>query len=538
MPDRLSDTVNVKDWGALGTGGATDDTTKIQAAINYCISRGGGTVFFPSGRYKVSTLTVGSSDPDIGICLVGSGKKATHLYGGSSTPGPMGFMISKQAATYDNIERIDSMFVHGSATRGCGAIRITANTVSGEIRPNCASIINCGAEGAIGVDTSTAVGVFIRDLNIPGLTNYPPNNSPPGPAAGTIGVYLGTGCTLAECRVQGGWDISFALCGQGASLIAGCASEVNRTGVRVGWAPNATTGLGEERAAYGCTVQTFQTERVDIGIDLYNCTGGFISGSTITGTSGPFSAAAAITQLQWTSTAGGTVEVTTRLNHNITAGALVQIQNTPGGWIPSSGAGAPGQIVTVNAVTALNKFTYLGIASPPSPNPQSGGNWTYPQKYGLRCRKVYDTVIEGVDFQEASSIATVDLEYPPVLTTNPPSGAGEADHRNCTIISCNAGSHGFRLPSTNAANLSAWKFIATGKAFINTFPPTTTTLVPNPIGKLTFAALPASPMEGMEFDISDSPTAASGNFGAPVTRGGGSNHVKLRRDASGWKISG
>ena len=48
--------VNVKNFGALGNGVA-DDTTAIQAAIDsiQTASAGGGTVYFPSGRYVVSS---------------------------------------------------------------------------------------------------------------------------------------------------------------------------------------------------------------------------------------------------------------------------------------------------------------------------------------------------------------------------------------------------------------------------------------------------------------------------------------------------
>src|SRR4051812_34545562 len=59
-PARLSDIVNVKDWGAVGDG-VTDDTDAIQAAIGYANVRGqpannvcGAIVFFPPGVYIVS----------------------------------------------------------------------------------------------------------------------------------------------------------------------------------------------------------------------------------------------------------------------------------------------------------------------------------------------------------------------------------------------------------------------------------------------------------------------------------------------------
>src|SRR5215475_12663920 len=66
MPDRLSDIINVKDWGAKGDG-STDDRGAIQAAIDYCLSTKsdgsfGGGVFFPPGGYKLTqeALTSGT----------------------------------------------------------------------------------------------------------------------------------------------------------------------------------------------------------------------------------------------------------------------------------------------------------------------------------------------------------------------------------------------------------------------------------------------------------------------------------------------
>src|SRR5262245_56133323 len=66
MPDRLAEVINVKEWGATGTG-RTSDTAAVQAAINEAIKRGGGKVIFPGpASYLIDTpgfLTVGSSNP-------------------------------------------------------------------------------------------------------------------------------------------------------------------------------------------------------------------------------------------------------------------------------------------------------------------------------------------------------------------------------------------------------------------------------------------------------------------------------------------
>jgi hypothetical protein len=101
MPDRLNDVINVKDWGAKGDG-VTDDTSAIQAAIDYCISRGGGRVFFPCGNYRnirnrpFVIGTNNSNQANNGVELIGSGYESTIIGG----------RISKGGRTYDLISRL------------------------------------------------------------------------------------------------------------------------------------------------------------------------------------------------------------------------------------------------------------------------------------------------------------------------------------------------------------------------------------------------------------------------------------------------
>jgi polygalacturonase len=74
MPDRLSDIVNVKDWGAAGL--RADYRRQIQAAINFAIGprpdgTTGGTVFFPPGYYVLHNLLVGSDSVNTGVIITG-----------------------------------------------------------------------------------------------------------------------------------------------------------------------------------------------------------------------------------------------------------------------------------------------------------------------------------------------------------------------------------------------------------------------------------------------------------------------------------
>src|SRR5688572_21483988 len=66
---------NVRGFGARGDG-VTDDTAACQAAIAACAAAGGGVVYFPAGRYKLTTTLTSTSS----VTLVGDGIGKTTLY--------------------------------------------------------------------------------------------------------------------------------------------------------------------------------------------------------------------------------------------------------------------------------------------------------------------------------------------------------------------------------------------------------------------------------------------------------------------------
>jgi len=516
MPDRLSDVINVKDWGAFGNG-STNDATAIQNAINYCISRGGGTVFFPSGNYVVnSALTVGSSQ-NVGVRLVGSGKGNTYIL----TNAISAFVISKGSQTFDNIERIEGLgVINRSTATGSGTIKVTGTAVS---------IVDVYTEyGVTGIDCSQATGVHLEGIAQLGPNSNPSYTPPVGPVAGTIGIAAGTGTVVMGCRIAGGYDIGVAFSGSGGSGI-NLSIENERTAVKIGWRPNPNTGVGEEWPAIGVTIQSMQTERCDIGIDLYNGEGCFIQA---TGTSGVVGSPpwGLVSNMTWNVARPNLVEVTTVEPHNLSAGShILQIDRTtlPSGFIPP---GRSNDGIITATPTAANKFTYPGVSSNPGTFTYCGG-WGWPIKYDLRVRKAKECAIISNAFGACSSIANVDLDYDGQAT----------EHRNNTFIGA-LGTYGWLMPS-NRGNLAGWKFMTTGTTQVASL--AIGSGYPSPLAKMVFADLPGQsgvyqpgPFEGQEYLIIDSPTAASGNFAATVGSGGGSNHVKVRYDGSAWKISG
>jgi len=119
VESKLKDVVSVKDFGAVGDG-TTDDTTKIQAAINAAkllvVSRfdSGATVFFPEGTYLItSALTI---DTD-GIALVGESNSGSVIKAASPTFNLVEFDNGGTAMYYNSVKNLRFRCT-GSATAG------------------------------------------------------------------------------------------------------------------------------------------------------------------------------------------------------------------------------------------------------------------------------------------------------------------------------------------------------------------------------------------------------------------------------------
>lgn len=109
----VANVMNVRFYGAKGDG-ATDDTTAIQAAINWLQNNyitsdyhAIGTLFFPRGRYKVTALTMTNA---FGLVLQGEGRYASNLEFNAST----GSLLT--VAAWIGFYGRDLAFINKSAT--------------------------------------------------------------------------------------------------------------------------------------------------------------------------------------------------------------------------------------------------------------------------------------------------------------------------------------------------------------------------------------------------------------------------------------
>jgi hypothetical protein len=513
MPDRLSDVINVKDWGALGNN-SHNDAPNIQAAIDFYIGQGGGRIFFPAGDYRcTSGLVVGSDTTSTAfVQLIGCGGASNG--GNSFIKGPgSGWVISKGTKTYDLIQRVEGL---GVAGRGC--IKVTGTGVV---------IRNCSLLGFVCCDASQANGCSILDTGGGGSDNPDANAAGPYVFSKTgVGYYLGNNCLLSNCRTMGSNWITYALSGTGAAII-GASTETTYMAVRVGWKPDpdpSVIGGGVEAEAIACTVQGVQTERQQTSLELYNARGCLLVGNSLTGGHGP-SHDHPITNLTWSA---GTATATTVSAHNLPVGTsvvLLNINDAPSAWRPT-------QFTTVTR-TGTNTFTYPIAANPGAAPSFSGTGWSWPAQYNIRVRKASECALIANNCTLNASVASVDLDY-----------NGEAIHSN-NLFMGTPGGRGWIPPV--GKNAAGWKFVHAGidVPMLDSNP----AAAGNPCGTLTFANLPGQfsdptaqwqggPFEGQEFDISDGAKSGGGSAGwGDQVQGGGTGKYKVRFDGV-WRRIG
>jgi hypothetical protein len=119
---QIGPTVSVKAYGATGDG-TTNDTAAIQAAIDYVYGAGGGTVYFPPGTYRVTSI-VRNWTNFITVNLKGSGKRSTVLKKFGSTATPI-LDLSGISTMLEPYSEISDLAIDGNSVASVNGLKVT-----------------------------------------------------------------------------------------------------------------------------------------------------------------------------------------------------------------------------------------------------------------------------------------------------------------------------------------------------------------------------------------------------------------------------
>lgn len=248
---------NVLDFGAVGNGTA-DDTTAIQAAITYAQSNGKGTVYFPTGVYKVTSgLTILANDVSLSfntgasiswagsatgtVITISNGTiqfrnnienlritHATTMTGGTA-------LKLNQVNTFNiNNIQIDGAYNAISVTGGAGVIQnfqLTNTVVNGTVVDLVSASDFYMQNGTIQGPKATqpTYGILVRKSAICNLTNIDVFQSGVGLSVEPAGADAVDHLNVNECHFEGG-SYGINLAGAGAvnwTRINNCGIAVN-----------------------------------------------------------------------------------------------------------------------------------------------------------------------------------------------------------------------------------------------------------------------------------------------------------------------
>jgi hypothetical protein len=116
--DKMRETISVEDFGAVGNGVA-DDKAAIQAAIDACFAAGGGSVFLPTGTYRV----VGALVLKPYVSLIGENQRSTVIQQATASAITINCDISPSINSYGSVENL-SIVYSSQGTAGGTAINL------------------------------------------------------------------------------------------------------------------------------------------------------------------------------------------------------------------------------------------------------------------------------------------------------------------------------------------------------------------------------------------------------------------------------
>ncbi|MET7477642.1 glycosyl hydrolase family 28-related protein [Streptomyces sp. NPDC005648] len=211
-----------QDYGAVGDG-VNDDTTAIQAAIN-SLPSGGGTIFFPSGTYNLTSALTITSD----ISLRGQGAQSSILHQTSTTAHGV-YALTARRMSFADLQLTGPGSGVGTGT---GIYLDTTGSAVAQCQFNNVMVQQFGVDG-IYVNTPIAT-VFsnVRSQN-----------------HGQHGFHFlgGTSVDMNACYAAGVTDAGYYFDTMTYCALTGCAADSNGTGYWVQGGGNvALVGCGCE----------------------------------------------------------------------------------------------------------------------------------------------------------------------------------------------------------------------------------------------------------------------------------------------------
>ncbi|MFJ3826246.1 glycosyl hydrolase family 28-related protein [Streptomyces nodosus] len=232
------DWLNVKEkFGAQGDGVA-DDTAALQAAVQAAADAGGGTLYIPAGRYRLTTALAWAS----GVNAVGAGARATILQTTNQ---------NNDCITGTDISSVSLRDLQLSGPgRGFGSgVRFTRFSAPStpEISLRNILIQSFGGDGVFCHSLASSVlhRVRVRTCGGVGFHLQAPQDTILGGASLSL-----TGCTVEGCVTGGYW-----LDGMAYTSLAGCGVQGSPVGYRLEACTGVSlTGCGAEQCTTGLTV--------------------------------------------------------------------------------------------------------------------------------------------------------------------------------------------------------------------------------------------------------------------------------------------
>jgi hypothetical protein len=498
LPARLAEIHNVRDFGAVGNGSA-DDLDAIMAALNWTsATKNRGTVYFPPGTYYVRAPIDFSapSDVDSGPFVHFVGEMGLSTIVGDFAD----YVLRRSIASTPRwsgghyIEKLTIINRHV----GGGGIRLGV--------AQACSIRDCDITADIAINDDNT-DVFIDGGNTNGSFELAVENCNCRPynirAPGSCGFYKLSDGPTVNCTFIG-FDLGMGTSsGQGGATVEGCYFEGNNTGFSAGKGPESWSGAGGNLTMSGCRFKNNGTAIKNGGNAVYR--GILIEAATGTIPGDP----------QY-----GFRSLGDQFNNSVLEGVLVTGEYAQAG-VSILGDTAITQKSRVIAVRSINNG--------------AGVNWSMPNTaftaefIGCNVAPVFTvvglpavtTAIKSISWSSTGGgTVTVNFVYPGINLTSK-----------------------LALLTISGVTPSVYNgtFVGTATSYDQIQYPLPLGSDPGPSsgGSLFFCGSDRryvdNVYEGYTYNVSDANTST---WGAAVTAGGGSKHVKVRYTPTKWTVMG